>query len=118
MAPPPSALVHPVDEVPPARQLAAFGLQHVLAMYAGGAMLSAVQLLAGMHAAGESLRGGGTPYAFARQFFLPIEHLLTLFAPRVFGDAVNTVYVGRWFPWETSIFLGVTTIVLATRHST
>lgn len=27
--------VHPVDEVPPARQLAAFGLQHVLAMYAG-----------------------------------------------------------------------------------
>ena len=84
-----------------------------IAMYAGGAMLSAVQLLAGMHAAGESLRGGGTPYAFARQFFLPIEHLLTLFAPRVFGDAVNTVYVGRWFPWETSIFLGVTTILLA-----
>ena len=84
-----------------------------IAMYAGGALLSAVQLLAGMHAAGESLRGGGTPYAFARQFFLPIEHLLTLFAPRVFGDSVNTVYVGRWFPWETSIFLGVTTILLA-----
>ena len=30
-----------------------------VAMYLGGAMLSAVQLLAGMHAAGESLRGGG-----------------------------------------------------------
>ena len=26
---------------------------------------------------------------------------------------MNTVYVGRWFPWETSIFLGVTTILLA-----
>ncbi|MGK5553291.1 nucleobase:cation symporter-2 family protein [Actinomadura kijaniata] len=26
---------HPVDEVPPARQLLAFGLQHVVAMYAG-----------------------------------------------------------------------------------
>src|SRR5688500_17581492 len=31
------------------------------AMYAGGALISAVQLLAGLHAAGESLRGGGTP---------------------------------------------------------
>lgn len=30
-----TAPVHPVDEIPPKRQLAAFGLQHVLAMYAG-----------------------------------------------------------------------------------
>ncbi len=30
-----SRAVHPVDEVPPAGALAAFGLQHVLAMYAG-----------------------------------------------------------------------------------
>ncbi|MFJ9162462.1 nucleobase:cation symporter-2 family protein [Streptomyces griseoviridis] len=35
---------HPVDEVPPARQLAAFGLQHVLAMYAGAV---AVPLIVG-----------------------------------------------------------------------
>ncbi|MGW6144356.1 nucleobase:cation symporter-2 family protein [Streptomyces sp. NPDC055144] len=40
-APPP---VHPVDEVPPVRQLAAFGLQHVLAMYAGAV---AVPLIVG-----------------------------------------------------------------------
>ena len=36
--------VHPVDEVPPIRQLAAFGLQHVLAMYAGAV---AVPLIVG-----------------------------------------------------------------------
>lgn len=35
---------HPVDEVPPARHLAAFGLQHVLAMYAGAV---AVPLIVG-----------------------------------------------------------------------
>ncbi|MYS17043.1 nucleobase:cation symporter-2 family protein [Streptomyces sp. SID4982] len=36
--------VHPVDEIPPVRQLAAFGLQHVLAMYAGAV---AVPLIVG-----------------------------------------------------------------------
>ncbi|MYT75320.1 MULTISPECIES: nucleobase:cation symporter-2 family protein [unclassified Streptomyces] len=35
---------HPVDQVPPVRQLAAFGLQHVLAMYAGAV---AVPLIVG-----------------------------------------------------------------------
>ncbi|MFG3586026.1 MULTISPECIES: nucleobase:cation symporter-2 family protein [unclassified Streptomyces] len=38
------APVHPVDEVPPVRSLAAFGLQHVLAMYAGAV---AVPLIVG-----------------------------------------------------------------------
>ncbi|MFI8348601.1 nucleobase:cation symporter-2 family protein [Streptomyces sp. NPDC085596] len=36
--------VHPVDEIPPLRRLAAFGLQHVLAMYAGAV---AVPLIVG-----------------------------------------------------------------------
>ncbi|MET8826919.1 nucleobase:cation symporter-2 family protein [Streptomyces sp. NPDC004610] len=36
--------IHPVDEVPPLRQLTAFGLQHVLAMYAGAV---AVPLIVG-----------------------------------------------------------------------
>ncbi|MFD8419379.1 nucleobase:cation symporter-2 family protein [Streptomyces sp. NPDC059466] len=39
-----TAPVHPVDEVPPVRALAAFGLQHVLAMYAGAV---AVPLIVG-----------------------------------------------------------------------
>ncbi|GGU48924.1 nucleobase:cation symporter-2 family protein [Streptomyces daghestanicus] len=39
-----STPVHPVDAIPPVRQLAAFGLQHVLAMYAGAV---AVPLIVG-----------------------------------------------------------------------
>ncbi|MGV9426942.1 nucleobase:cation symporter-2 family protein [Streptomyces sp. NPDC003656] len=39
-----TAVVHPVDEIPPVRALAAFGLQHVLAMYAGAV---AVPLIVG-----------------------------------------------------------------------
>ncbi|MFG3094439.1 nucleobase:cation symporter-2 family protein [Streptomyces sp. NPDC048202] len=39
-----TAETHPVDEIPPVRQLAAFGLQHVLAMYAGAV---AVPLIVG-----------------------------------------------------------------------
>ncbi|MGW1589952.1 nucleobase:cation symporter-2 family protein [Streptomyces sp. NPDC002386] len=39
-----TADIHPVDEIPPVRQLAAFGLQHVLAMYAGAV---AVPLIVG-----------------------------------------------------------------------
>ena len=42
-----AARVHPVDEVPPARMLAAFGLQHVVAMYAGAV---AVPLIVGQAA--------------------------------------------------------------------
>ncbi|MGW3423496.1 nucleobase:cation symporter-2 family protein [Streptomyces phaeochromogenes] len=42
--PTPARQVHPVDEVPPVRHLAAFGLQHVLAMYAGAV---AVPLIVG-----------------------------------------------------------------------
>src|SRR5690242_267890 len=44
MPPHPVMTKHPVDEVPPVRQLAAFGLQHVLAMYAGAV---AVPLIVG-----------------------------------------------------------------------
>ncbi|SCD48111.1 solute carrier family 23 protein, partial [Streptomyces sp. DfronAA-171] len=40
----PAKAVHPVDEVPPPLQLFAFGLQHVLAMYAGAV---AVPLIVG-----------------------------------------------------------------------
>ncbi|GHE71983.1 nucleobase:cation symporter-2 family protein [Streptomyces capitiformicae] len=44
MVSPVESPTHPVDEVPPVRQLAAFGLQHVLAMYAGAV---AVPLIVG-----------------------------------------------------------------------
>ena len=80
-------------------------------MYLGAAALTAVQLLAGLQAAGESVRGSGTPYAFAAMFSFPPENFLTLLVPALFGSVSN--YWGRWFLWEMSLFISVTGLVLA-----
>ncbi len=80
-------------------------------MYLGAAALTAVQLLAGLQAAGESVRGSGTPYAFAAMFSFPPENFLTLLVPALFGSISN--YWGRWYLWEMSLFISVTGLVLA-----
>ena len=80
-------------------------------MYLGAAALTAVQLLAGLQAAGEGVRGSGTPYAFAAMFSFPPENFLTLLVPTLFGSISN--YWGRWYLWEMSLFIGVTGLVLA-----
>lgn len=80
-------------------------------MYLGAAALTAVQLLAGLQAAGESVRSGGTPYAFAAMFSFPPENFLTLLVPSLFGSMSN--YWGRWYLWEMSLFISVTGLVLA-----
>ena len=80
-------------------------------MYLGAAALTAVQLLAGLQAAGESVRGSGTPYSFAAMFSFPPENFLTLLVPDLFGSISN--YWGRWFLWEMSLFISVTGLVLA-----
>ena len=70
-----------------------------------------MQLLAGLQAAGESVRSSGTPYAFAAMFSFPPENFLTLLAPGFFGSMNH--YWGRWYLWEMSLFIGVTGLVLA-----
>ena len=80
-------------------------------MYLGAAALTALQLLAGLQAAGESVRGSGTPYSFAAMFSFPPENFLTLLVPDLFGSMSN--YWGRWFLWEMSLFISVTGLVLA-----
>ncbi len=80
-------------------------------MYLGAAALTAVQLLAGLQAAGESVRGSGTSYAFAAMFSFPPENFLTLLVPALFGNMSN--YWGRWYLWEMSLFISVTGLVLA-----
>ncbi|WP_428939386.1 hypothetical protein [Fontivita pretiosa] len=99
------------------RQLA-MGL---MAMYAGGVMLSAVQVFAGIHAAGESVRAGGTDYAFASMFSLPPQNLITFLVPGFFGwvpldrSAPPTVpYWGAGYLWEMSLFVSVAGLALAT----
>ncbi len=83
------------------------------AIYAGGAALAAVQLLASLQATSETIRDRPVPFEFARSFGFPPESFLTLFAPAFFGDAASHAYWGRWYLWEASAFIGVVGLALA-----
>lgn len=72
-------------------------------IYAGGAVLAAVQLLPGCDAALESVRGGGLSHDYAASFSLPLKNILTLFAPDLFSRAG---YSGRPYFWETCLYVG------------
>ena len=92
------------------RGLAAAGL---LGFYAGGVLLSAVQLLAGAQAAEETIRSRALPFQFAASFNFPPENLITFIVPGFFGDVANQPYWGRWYLWEACGFIGVTGLALA-----
>ena len=82
-------------------------------MLFGAAALAAVQLLPGWDASRESVRSAGLSYNYAASFSLPPENLITLLVPGFFGDMEHTVYWGRWYLWEMSLFVGATGLVLA-----
>jgi hypothetical protein len=88
-------------------------LRRFFLIYAGGAMLAAVQLLPGLQTAGESVRQGGNNFQFAATCPLPPENLVHFLAPAVLGDGENSPYIGTWYPWEVSIFSGISTLFLA-----
>jgi hypothetical protein len=84
------------------------------AIYAGGALLAAVQLMVGMQANAETLRNAPLPFEFASSFGFPPENFITLLAPNFFGDmSPQHPYWGRCFLWEMSLFFGVTGFVFA-----
>jgi hypothetical protein len=82
-------------------------------MYAGAIALSAVQLLTGIQAAGESIRSIGLDFTVASLFAFPPENMATLLAPGFFGDSLHFPYWGRHTVWEMSLFIGVTGLFLA-----
>ena len=92
------------------RPAAAAGL---LALYAGGALLAAVQMLPALQATAETVRGVPQPYRFAAAFSFPPENFITLLAPGFFGDIWRQPYWGRWYLWEACAFAGVTGLALA-----
>ena len=93
------------------RKVVALGL---VGIFAGGIALSAVQLFAGIHAAGESVRSTGLPnYWFSASFSFPPENLITLLAPGFLGNIRSVPYWGKWYLWEMSLFVGVTGFILA-----
>lgn len=82
-------------------------------IYLGGTLLAAAQLIPAYRAAQTSIRAGGTSYQFASTLSLPPENLLSLLVPYPLGDLVHLLYLGRWYMWETSVYAGVITLVLA-----
>jgi hypothetical protein len=84
-----------------------------LGMYAGAAVLGAVQLLTSFQAASESIRSSGVTYDFASMVSFAPENLLTVLVPRFFGNGIGAPYWGRWYPWEMCLFIGVSGLALA-----
>lgn len=85
----------------------------IFSIYAGGACLSAVQLLPGLDSSGETARASGVSYEFAATFSFPPENIITLVAPGFFGDMANFPYWGRWLLWENCLFISITGFILA-----
>ena len=83
----------------------------LLAIYPGGAALSAVQLLAANQTMRETVRGIPLPFKFASTLPFPPENFITLLVPNFFNDAAG--YWGRGYLWETTLFVGVTGFLLA-----
>jgi hypothetical protein len=81
--------------------------------YVGAAVLAAAQILPGIEAGRDTLRGMGVPYEFAALFSFPPENLITWVVPAFFGDTVHFPYWGRWYLWEMSLFVSVTGFSLA-----
>jgi hypothetical protein len=95
-------------------------------MYIGAVLLTAVQLFAGLQAASEQVRSGGTDFDFAAMFALPPQNLVTLVAPTFFGNVPleqtppilswirqGQSYWGTCYLWEVSLFVSVTGLALA-----
>src|SRR5438876_3078158 len=83
----------------------------LLSIYPGGALLAAVQLLPAIQTTRETTRGFRLPCQFASMLSLPPENFVTLLAPDFFGQMAR--YWGRWYLWETSLFIGVAGLALA-----
>ena len=88
-------------------------LGQVISMYIGAMALVAVQFLPGLLLAEESVRGGGVTYEYAAMFSFPPENLITLLAPKFFGNETTVPYWGRCYLWETVLFISVTGFFLA-----
>jgi hypothetical protein len=82
-------------------------------MYAFGALLAAAQLLPAFEVARESVRNQPLTFETAASYSLPPQNLLSLIAPYSFGDDFAVPYAGRWFLWETSLFVGPAALMLA-----
>jgi hypothetical protein len=85
-------------------------LPAVVICYLGAAALGAAQLLPGLAASADVIRGQRLDYSFVSMFSFPPENLVTALAPWFFGDL--SAYWGRDFLWEMSLFVGASGLLL------
>ena len=87
----------------------------VIGCYLAGALLGAAQLLPGLAALSEGIRQNSLDHDFSAWFSFPPENFLTVIAPGFFGTlsepwfegaSGQSVYWGRCFLWETSLYMG------------
>lgn len=105
------------DTRPPARALAR-ALKALLrplycwsSMFAGGALIAAVQLFPIISTVGHSQRTGGD-VAFAGLYSSAPANLLTFLLPNLFGNRVDAPFVGDWGYWESLGYLGLVPLSL------
>ncbi|WP_141211472.1 hypothetical protein [Rhodoferax sp. TH121] len=79
---------------------------NLIVMFSLGVGLSAVQLIPSIVAGGETIRSRALQESFAAMFSLPVENLITLAMPNVFGGFQLQPYFGRWYYWEVCLYLG------------
>ncbi|HVT89558.1 MAG TPA: hypothetical protein VHD56_11945 [Tepidisphaeraceae bacterium] len=91
-----------------------------IVMYFGAVAIAAVQLFAGIQAAGESVRSSGTDYSFASTFSLPPMHFITWLAPTFFGNVFlgndetkELLYWSNGYLWEMSLFISISGLTMA-----
>jgi hypothetical protein len=84
----------------------------VVFCYLGATALGAAQLLPGMVEAAEGTRQQTLDYSFASMFGFPPENLLTTIAPTFFGGRTQSIYWGRSYFWEMSLFIGASGLLL------
>jgi hypothetical protein len=75
--------------------------------------LSAVQLLPGLRTASEAVRSSATDYQFSSECPVPPENLMTLIAPHFWGDPMRNPYMGRWWFWESNLYIGTGILLLS-----
>ncbi len=75
--------------------------------------LAAAQWLPTLELARTAARSASENYAYATSYSLPPFNLITLLMPYFFEDVYGGMHWGLWPDWETTIYVGVLPLILA-----
>lgn len=78
-----------------------------------GIALSAVQLIPGIELLINSLRESDPVISSLNYGFLPLQNLITLFAPDIFGNPVTGNYFGKFSYNDTAFYISILPLALA-----